>query len=103
MQLPHLFVLPLQLADAGLGLLAGGSVRVQRALAPGGVQDHGAAVAVVQKIPAHLHDSRDIHCPAMMAAWLWPLPSAVMMPKIMPEGTLNRSVGISRSAARITG
>ena len=39
----------------------------------------------------------------MMAAWLWPLPSAVMMPKIMPEGTLNRSVGISRSAARITG
>ena len=40
---------------------------------------------------------------AMMAAWLWPLPSAVMMPKIMPEGTLNRSVGISRSAARITG
>ena len=24
---------------------------------------------------------------AMMAAWLWPLPSAVMMPKIMPEGT----------------
>ena len=40
---------------------------------------------------------------AMMAAWLWPLPSAVMTPKIMPEGTLNRSVGISRSAARITG
>ena len=40
---------------------------------------------------------------AMMAAWLWPLPSVVTTPRIMPEGTLNRSVGIRRSAARITG
>ena len=40
---------------------------------------------------------------AMMAAWLWPLPSEVMMPRIMPEGTLNRSLGIRISAARITG
>ena len=63
MQTAQLFVLPLQLADAGLGLLAGGSVRVQRALAPGGIQNDGAAVAVIQKIPAHLHDARDIHCP----------------------------------------
>lgn len=40
---------------------------------------------------------------AMMAAWLWPLPSEVMSPRIMPEGTLNRSVGMRTSAARITG
>mgnify|MGYP007007082653 CR=1 FL=1 len=40
---------------------------------------------------------------AMMAAWLCLLPSDVMMPKIIPAGTLNRSLGISISAARITG
>ena len=40
---------------------------------------------------------------AIMAAWLRLLPSDVMMPKIIPEGMLNRSLGISLSAARMTG
>ena len=40
---------------------------------------------------------------AMIAAWLCLLPSEVMMPRIIPAGTLNRSLGISISAARITG
>ena len=40
---------------------------------------------------------------AMMAAWLWPLPSAVMRPRMRPDGMLNRSVGISRSDAMMTG
>ena len=40
---------------------------------------------------------------AIIAAWLRLLPSDVMMPKIIPEGMLNRSLGISLSAARMTG
>ena len=61
-------LMPTDLFSVPSGMILGiitaeGSVRVQRALAPGGVQNHGAAVAVVQKIPAHLHDARDIHCP----------------------------------------
>ena len=63
MQLLHLRVLALELADAGLCLLAGGGVRVKDAVAVGCVQNDGAAVAVVQKILAHLHDARDVHCP----------------------------------------
>ncbi len=88
------------LASACWRATASGS-RMQ--VAVGCVQNDGASVAVVQKILAHLHDAGMFIARAMMAAWLWPLPSAVMTPKIMPEGTLNRSVGISRSAARITG
>ena len=62
-QTAQLFVLALQLADAGLGLLAGDGIRVQYALALGGIQNDGAAVAVVQKITAHLHKAGDVHCP----------------------------------------
>ena len=62
-QLLHLRVLALELADAGFCLLAGGGVRVQDAVAVGCVQNDGASVAVVQKILAHLHDARDVHCP----------------------------------------
>ena len=62
-QLLHLRVLALELADAGLCLLAGDGIRVKDAVAVGCVQNDGAAIAVVQKILAHLHDARDVHCP----------------------------------------
>ena len=63
MQLLHFRVLALKLADAGLRLLAGNGVRVKDAVAVGCVQNDGASVTVVQKILAHLHDARDVHCP----------------------------------------
>ena len=56
-------VFPLHLADAGHGLLAGDGVRVQDAFAIVGVQHHSAAVAVIQKIPAQLHHTGDVHGP----------------------------------------
>ena len=59
----HLLVLPLLLADAGHRLLAGDGIRVEDALAVVGIQDGRAAVAVVQKIAAHLHDAGDVHGP----------------------------------------
>ena len=62
-QLLHLRVLALELADAGFCLLAGDGIRVKDAVAVVGVQNDGAAIAVVQKILAHLYDTRDIHCP----------------------------------------
>ena len=62
-QLLHLRVLALELTDAGFCLLAGDGIRVKDAVAVGCVQNDGASVAVVQKILAHLHDARDVHCP----------------------------------------
>ena len=62
-QHPHFFVLALQLTDAGFCLLAGHSIRVQDALALGGVQNDRAAVAVVQELRPHLHDAGDVHGP----------------------------------------
>ena len=38
-------------------------IRVKDAVAVGCIQNDGASVAVVQKILAHLHDARDVHCP----------------------------------------
>ena len=62
-QLPQAQILPLQLTDADHGLLVCGGVRVQHTLALGGIQDQGAAVAVVQKIPSYLHHAGDVHGP----------------------------------------
>ena len=56
----QLLVLALHLADAGDGSLPGGGIRVKDALTLGGVQDDLAAVAVFQKIFAHLGDTRDV-------------------------------------------
>ena len=47
----------------GHGLLAGDGIRVKDALAVVGVEDDDAAVAVVQKVAAHLHDAGDVHGP----------------------------------------
>ena len=59
-----LSILPFDWAQPGQmyfmkhALLAGDGIRVEDALAVVGIQDGRAAVAVVQKIAAHLHDAR---------------------------------------------
>ena len=90
-------------ADAGDGLLAGVGVGVQDAGTLVGVQHHDAAVAVVQKVPPHLDDAGDAPCPGNNGRVAEAAALRRDDAQDHPEGMLNRSLGISLSAARMTG